>query len=92
MTEKAKTFWKQVLEVGQIIVWVGACLFGGWMVGTGFGNILGNIEANGTQITEHQTQLDDHEQRLRTVEQNMHQVVTDVRWIRETLEKNQRNR
>ena len=86
MTNKAKTFWKQVFEVGQVMAWTLALCIVVWAAATGLGQVIGTIGAHGTEIVQNQTQLDDHEQRLRRVERDMQQVVTDVRWIRQTLE------
>jgi len=86
LTNKAKTFWKQVFEVGLFIAWTQGPRVHVWAAATGLGQVIGTIGAHGTEIVQNQTQLDDHEQRLRRVERDMQQVVTDVRWIRQTLE------
>lgn len=86
MTEKTKTFWKQVVEVGQVMAWTFALCMVVWMAAAGLGRIIGSIGAQGNEIVQNQVQLEDHEQRLRTLDHEIQQMSVDLRWIRKTLE------
>ena len=71
------------IAIGLIVTWSLTVLGGVWAVAT-------DRQVLTIRSEVHASQLDDHEQRLRVIEQQLHQIRTDVRWIRRHLETNDR--
>ena len=82
MSEEHPKRW-QWLAIGLIVTWSLTLIGGVWAVATDRQSLTLRSELNAVQ-------LDDHEQRLRVIEQQLHQIRTDVRWIRHHLETNDR--
>ena len=82
MSDEQPKRW-QWLAIGLIVTWSLTLIGGVWAVATDRQSLTLRSELNAVQ-------LDDHEQRLRVIEQQLHQIRTDVRWIRRYLETNDR--
>ncbi len=71
------------LATGGRVVAAIAAVFGVvWVASATFTSLGADVERNAAAVK-------DHEGRLRTVEGQVGQIATDVRWIRETIEKQQ---
>jgi len=66
--------------VGVLVTWSLTLIGAVWAASADRASIADRLEANSHRIT-------DHEQRLRVLEQQLTQVSADVKWIRQTLER-----
>ena len=79
-TPTKKNRWPMI---AMLVAWIGTAGGGVWAVSADRERTLTRVEAVEQTTT-------DHEARLRAIEPKLEAIATDVRWIRNTLEREQR--
>ena len=79
MSDDERRRWSMA-AVGVLVTWSLTLIGAVWAASADRASIADRLEANSHRIT-------DHEQRLRVLEQQLTQVSADVKWIRQTLER-----
>lgn len=79
MSHDEKRRWSVAL-IGLLVTWLLTIIGTVWAMSA-------DRTAAMQQIKQTQGQVTDHEDRVRTIEKQMERIATDVKWIRDRLEK-----